>query len=114
MLPTAQAARAPVLATDARGDDDKVPGHCQGGIKGAGARVKGRRRTLVSPQISLTEICGRSLKAHRITSSARISTDWGIVRPRALAVFRLMTNSNLVGCSTGRSAGLAPLRILST
>jgi hypothetical protein len=27
---------------------------------------------------------------------------------------RLMTSSNLVGCSTGRSAGLAPLRILST
>jgi hypothetical protein len=27
---------------------------------------------------------------------------------------RLMTRSNLVGCSTGRSAGLAPLRILST
>jgi hypothetical protein len=30
-----------------------------------------------------------------------------MVRPRAFAVFRLMTNSNLVGCSTGRSAGLA-------
>src|SRR5262245_14408436 len=26
----------------------------------------------------------------------------------------LMTNSNFVGCSTGRSAGLAPFRILST
>jgi hypothetical protein len=25
-----------------------------------------------------------------------------------------MTSSNLVGCSTGSSAGLAPLRILST
>src|SRR2546427_11400640 len=33
--------------------------------------------------------------------------------PRALAVFRLMTSSNFVGCSTGRSAGLAPFRILS-
>src|SRR5260370_38842551 len=33
--------------------------------------------------------------------------------PRALAVWRLMTSSNLVACSTGRSAGLAPLRILS-
>ena len=29
----------------------------------------------------------------------------------ALAVLRLMTNSNVVGCTTGRSAGLAPLRI---
>jgi hypothetical protein len=28
-----------------------------------------------------------------------------------LAVLRLITVSNLVGCSTGRSAGFAPLRI---
>ena len=49
-----------------------------------------------------------------ITSSARPSSDGGIVRPRALAVFMLITSSNFVGCSTGRSAGLAPLRILST
>ena len=33
-----------------------------------------------------------------------------MVRPSALAVLRLMTNSNVVGCKTGRSAGLAPLR----
>ena len=37
-----------------------------------------------------------------------------MVRPSALAVLRLMTSSNFVGCSTGRSAGFAPLRILST
>src|SRR5262249_3877552 len=43
-----------------------------------------------------------------ITSSARPSSDGGIVRPSALAVLRLMTSSNLIGCSTGRSAGLAP------
>jgi hypothetical protein len=50
----------------------------------------------------------------RITSSARRSSDCGIVSPSAFAVFRLMTNSNLVGSSTGRSPGLAPFRILST
>ena len=33
---------------------------------------------------------------------------------RALADLRLITNSNFVGCSMGRSAGLAPLRIRST
>src|SRR5436190_10424072 len=33
-----------------------------------------------------------------------------MVRPNALAVLRLSTSSNLVGCSTGRSAGLASLR----
>jgi hypothetical protein len=36
------------------------------------------------------------------------------VRPSVFAVFMLMINSNSVGCSTGRSAGLAPRRILST
>jgi hypothetical protein len=52
-------------------------------------------------------------QAYWITSSARDSSDGGIVRPSALAVLRLMTSSNFVGCSTGRSAGFAPLRILS-
>jgi hypothetical protein len=51
---------------------------------------------------------------HLITLSARASTLGGIVRPICFAVFRLIANSNFVGCSTGRSAGFAPLRILST
>jgi hypothetical protein len=38
----------------------------------------------------------------------------GMVIPRAWAVFRLITSANVVGCSTGRSAGLAPLRSLPT
>ena len=37
-----------------------------------------------------------------------------MLRPSAFAVLRLMTSSNLVGCWTGRSAGLAPFNILST
>ena len=37
-----------------------------------------------------------------------------MVRPSALAVLRLITSSNLVGCSTGKSAGVAPRRILFT
>src|SRR5262252_9232152 len=49
---------------------------------------------------------------HSITSSARASSIGGISRPIARAVGRLMTNSNLVERMTGRSAGLAPLRIL--
>ena len=53
-------------------------------------------------------------RGHWITSSARSSSDGGIVRPSALAVLRLMTSSNFVGCSIGRSRGWAPLRILST
>ena len=51
---------------------------------------------------------------HLITLSARANTFGGIVSPICLAVFKLMTNSNFVGCSTGRSAGLVPSRILST
>src|SRR5262249_49329141 len=46
----------------------------------------------------------RSPVYHSITSSARASTDGGMVRPRALAVLRLITSSNLVGSWTGRSA----------
>ena len=42
------------------------------------------------------------------------STFGGIVNPICLAVFKLTMNSNFIGCSTGRSAGLAALRILST
>ena len=42
---------------------------------------------------------------YSITSSARASTDGGMVRPSALAVVRLKTRSNLIGCSTGRSPG---------
>ena len=51
---------------------------------------------------------------HSITSSARSNIDVGIVTPIALAVRRFTTSSNVVGCSTGKSAGLAPRRILST
>src|SRR5262249_58729885 len=51
---------------------------------------------------------------HSITSSARASSVGGISRPSALAVLRLMTSSNLVGCCTGRSAGFSPLLMRST
>ena len=61
---------------------------------------------------------GQSRPMHRskrhlysITSSALVSNVGGTVKPSALAVLRLITRSNFVGCSTGRSAGLAPLRI---
>jgi hypothetical protein len=46
---------------------------------------------------------------YSITSSARASSVGGTVRPSALAVLTLMISSNLVGCSTGRSAGFSPL-----
>src|SRR5262245_60801534 len=51
---------------------------------------------------------------HSITSSAVCRNGSGTVRPSAFAVLRLMTSSYLVGCWTGRSLALAPLRIRST
>src|SRR5258708_15612324 len=51
---------------------------------------------------------------YSITSSARANRVGGISKPSSLAVLRLIANSNLVGCSTGRSPGLAPLRTRST
>src|SRR5262245_19526813 len=51
---------------------------------------------------------------HSITSSARKRTDGEMVRSRDFAVLRFTTNSSFEGCSTGRSAGLAPLRTLDT
>src|SRR5215216_6573109 len=57
---------------------------------------------------------GRGLPPHSTTSSARNRNESGMVRPIALAAFRFTAISNLVGCSTGRSPGFAPLKILST
>jgi hypothetical protein len=57
----------------------------------------------------LCAITGHKL-GYSITSSARASTVAGTSRPSALAVLRLIASSNLVGCCTGKSAGLAPFR----
>jgi hypothetical protein len=51
---------------------------------------------------------------YSITSSARASSEGGIVIPRAFAVLRLITSSYFVGSCTGRSAGFSPLRMRST
>ena len=45
---------------------------------------------------------------HLVGATSSVS---GTVRPSILAVSALMTSSNLVDCTTGRSAGLAPLRM---
>src|SRR5262249_37630118 len=48
---------------------------------------------------------------HSITSSARARSVGGNASPSTLAVFKLMMNSNLVDCTTGKSAGFSPLRM---
>jgi hypothetical protein len=52
-------------------------------------------------------------RSYSIISSARASSEGGMVRPSAFAVLRLTTSSNLVGCCTGRLAGSSPLRMRS-
>ena len=49
--------------------------------------------------------------SYSITSSARASKAGGTSSPSVLAVLRLMTISNFVGCTTGRSLGFSPLRM---
>src|SRR5262249_31799424 len=51
---------------------------------------------------------------HSITSSACCRNGSGIVSPRAFAVLRLITSSNLLDNCTGSSPGLAPFRMRST
>src|SRR5215475_15508416 len=76
-----------------------------------------RRRIELNATDTCHTIClmENSIQSWRylITLSALTSTFGRIVTPICLAVFRLITSSNFVGCSTGRSAGFAPLRVLS-
>src|SRR5262249_41661902 len=58
------------------------------------------------------EVAALHCCSHSINSSAMASSLSGILRSSAFAVQRLMTNWILVGCMTGRWAGLAPFRIL--
>jgi hypothetical protein len=58
------------------------------------------------------ELIQRLLLRQSSSSVADTINITGISSPSALAVVRLMTNSNLVDCCTGRSAGLAPLRMV--
>ena len=99
-------------------------------VVGVGLGAEGRRGAIQDPEprglprlLGLgRERCGEESEGaseecspadYWITSSARASTAGGIVRLSAFAVLRLSTSRYLVGCSTGRSAGFAPWRILA-
>ena len=101
--------------------------HCLG-TAGVSSRIDRRYNTLSGglssaavprrigcwPRKQSAEERSSCLTYHFMTLSARANTLGGMVRPICLAVLKLITSSNLVGCSSGRSAGFAPLRILST
>ena len=76
---------------------------------GTGHQAFGRR-----PRRYVDHQCRSKLQSYSITSSARSWIAVDSSTPIALAVFRLMTNSNFVACSSGRSAGFVPLSILAT
>src|SRR5262245_26183083 len=72
------------------------------------------RYSLLGPDFHRLDHTSFAWRTHSITSSARASSVAGISRPSAFAVLRLIVRKKRVGCWTGRSAGLAPLKILST
>jgi hypothetical protein len=104
--------------------------------------LKGKWTRKISPQPTLAQCSSsRTTTMRAVISYIRVSTSKqgksvlgskprgrlspGSLLPRAwryspisiqsaFAVLRLITSSNFVGCSTGRSAGFAPLRILLT
>src|SRR6266446_8603613 len=69
------------------------------------------RYSLLGPDFHRLDRTSFTWRTHSITSSAIASTPGGTVRPSALAVLRLITSSNFVGCQTGKSAGFSPLRM---
>src|SRR5262245_65793499 len=54
-------------------------------------------------------ICGKVALLDDLISAG--NSDDGIVTPRALAAFKFITSSILVGCSTGSCFGATPLRM---
>src|SRR5688500_1887429 len=77
------------------------------GLLRPGWKAKGKE------QGSYSDLNDCVTQSHLITLSARASTFGGIVNPICLAVFRLITSSKFLACSTGISVGVVPLRTLS-
>src|SRR4029450_5636547 len=69
------------------------------------------RYSLLGPDFHRLDRASFAWRTHSITSSAMASSPGGKLRPNALAVLRLITNSNLIDCMTGRRAGCPALRI---
>src|SRR5438876_3593478 len=118
--------RAPSLLVVPRElEIETLPRHADGDVSNAGPRVEPGAQRVERAVVRRRPAPGEAERCHEesaalvehgywITWSARGSSEWGTVMPRVLAVLRLMTSSNFVGCSMGKSAGLAPLRTSST
>src|SRR5262249_38533819 len=109
-------ARDHVRSTASAGSYDQLDRRCGvalGDRGGAAAGCQGKDAREQSDELASLQRDELST-IHSITSSARSRNGSEIFSPSGLAVVMLMTSSNFVGCSTGRSAGLAPLSTLST
>ena len=94
-----------------------LAGCCASAGRTVGGRTVSSRQTTILLTISFAPFVYCLLltaRCHLMTRSALASTLGGIVRPICFAALRLITSSNFVGCSTGRSAGFLPFKILST
>jgi hypothetical protein len=126
---------APSLGADCNGTSNQ-PRHCKASIFESFARGNALQRSdlypvkckHLLPKISIhdeAESAGsesnyfsaanshQSSRSPTASPPARASCEGDTVMPRAFAVLRLIANSSLIGNSTGKLAGLAPLRILS-
>ena len=103
----------PPLANCVNADDRPLPNFSAAFERSPDSAIRGNVTLMSDARNRSFAKCVHVGAVHWSTSSARDSRDWGIVRPMAFAVLRLMTNSNLLGCSIGMSPGFSPFRILS-
>src|SRR5438270_13945874 len=66
------------------------------------------RYSLLGPDSHRQDRTSFAWRTYSITSSASASSVGGTLRPSVLAVLRLITKSNFVGCTIGKSAGFSP------
>ncbi len=83
-------------------------------VRGPSGCIPTNRKTRAAKRSDHLGPVSGYLAPHSITSSARAMRVGGMLRPIAVAVLKLMINSNSVASWIGRSAGLAPLRMRST
>jgi len=100
---------SPYHATSQNPQDSRIPsfGFCYCLLQ----RVDGSLADFCNTIGQYETKCAAVKRRYSITSSASCRSRTGTSKPSALAVLRLITNSNLVGSITGRSAGFAPLRM---
>ena len=89
---------------------------CLGAFRPPAARARGEVRHCRQPKTCTKAAVSNCSEGtvYSISSTARMRSDSGTSTPSLLAVLRFTTKLILVGNSTGRSAGLAPLRIWLT